>query len=275
MREVLEMMIVTAVFFLAPVLPAAAQTEEGVEVKTGPKIEPEAFADLMEMTGFLSKAEKFSFTADVQYDVLQGNGQKLEFGGAHKVVVVRPDKLYSEVESRDGTKRIFIFDGKAIYYADLTHNVYATVPRPGDINQAIDYFTEDLDMPLPIGQVVSSDVGEMLKKEVYAGGFVEQDTIDGILSEHLAFRTENLDFQTWIASEGDPIQTRLVIDYKNYPASPQYTADFKDWNFKPEVEDSLFVFKPADGMQKIEFAPVLRSAIKIEEKEEGKTNDAQ
>jgi hypothetical protein len=275
MREVLAMMIFAAVFSLAPVLPAAAQTEEGVEVKTGPKIEPEAFADLMEMTGFLSKAEKFSFTADVQYDVLQGNGQKLEFGGAHKVVVVRPDKLYSEVESRDGTKRIFIFDGKAIYYADLTHKVYATVPRPGDINQAIDYFTEDLDMPLPIGQVVSSDVGEMLKKEVYAGGFVEQDTINGILSEHLAFRTENLDFQTWIASEGDPIQTRLVIDYKNYPASPQYTADFKDWNFKPEVEDSLFVFKPADGMQKIEFAPVLRSAIKIEEKEEGKTNDAQ
>lgn len=275
MRQVLTMMIVAAVFSVAPVLPAAAQTEEGVEVKTGPKIEPEAFADLMEMTGFLSKAEKFSFTADVQYDVLQGNGQKLEFGGAHKVVVVRPDKLYSEVESRDGTKRIFIFDGKAIYYADLTHNVYATVPRPGDINQAIDYFTEDLDMPLPIGQVVSSDVGEMLKKEVYAGGFVGQDTINGILSEHLAFRTENLDFQTWIASEGDPIQTRLVIDYKNYPASPQYTADFKNWNFNPEVEDSLFVFKPADGMQKIEFAPVLRSAIKIEEKEEGKKNDAQ
>ena len=275
MRQVLPMLIFAAVFFLAPVLPAPAQTEEGVEVKTGPKIEPEAFADLMEMTGFLSKAEKFSFSADVQYDVLQGNGQKLEFGGAHKVVVVRPDKLYSEVESRDGTKRIFIFDGKAIYYADLDQNVYATVPRPGDINQAIDYFTEDLDMPLPIGQVVSSDVGEMLKKEVYAGGFVEQDTINGILSEHLAFRTENLDFQTWIASEGDPIQTRLVIDYKNYPASPQYTADFKDWNFKPEVEDSLFVFKPADGMQKIEFAPVLRSAIKIEEKEEGKKNDAQ
>ncbi len=229
----------------------------------------------METTDFLSKAEKFSFSADVQYDVLQGNGQKLEFGGAHKVVVVRPDKLYSEVESRDGTKRIFIFDGKAIYYADLTHNVYATVPRPGDINQAIDYFTEDLDMPLPIGQVVSSDVGEMLKNEVYAGGFVEQDTIGGVLSEHLAFRTENLDFQTWIASEGDPIQTRLVIDYKNYPASPQYRANFTDWNFKPEVEDSLFVFKPADGMQKIEFAPVLRSAIKTEEKEEGKKNDAQ
>lgn len=275
MRKVLAVWVLAAVSLLAAGLPAGAQTEEGVEAKTGPKIEPEAFADLVEMTGFLSKAERFSFTADVEYDVLQGNGQKLEFGGAHKVVVVRPDKLYSEVVSRDGTRKIFVFDGKDIYYADLAENVYATVPRPGDINQAVDYFTEDLDMPLPIGQVVSSDVGEMLKKEVYAGGFVEQDTVHGVLSEHLAFRTQNLDFQTWIASEGDPLQTRLVVDYKTFPSSPQYRADFKEWNFKPEVEDSLFVFKPADGMRKIEFAPVLRKSIKTEEKEGGKKNDAQ
>ena len=130
-------------------------------------------------------------------------------------------------------------------------------------------------MPLPIGQLVSSDAADFVKKEIYAGGFVEQSTIGGILSEHLAFRTQNLDFQVWVASEDDPLQTRLVIDYKDYPASPQYRADFRDWNFKPEVNDSLFVFKPADGMQKIEFAPLLRSAIKTEEKEEGKKNDVQ
>lgn len=275
MRKIAAVWVLVAVSFLAPVVPATAQTEEGVEVKTGPKIDPESLADLMESLEFLSKAEKFTFTADVEYDALQGNGQKLEFGGAHKVTVVRPNKLYSEVVSRDGSKKVFIFDGKDIYYVDLTQNVYASVPRPGDINQAVDYFTEDLDMPLPIGQLVSSDAAEFVKKEIYAGGFVEQASIGGVLSEHLAFRTQNLDFQVWVASEGDPLQTRLVIDYKTFPASPQYRADFQDWNFKPEVNDSLFVFKPADGMRKIEFAPILRSAIKTEEKEEGKKNDAQ
>jgi hypothetical protein len=275
MKHILAVIVLAAVSFLAPVLPASAQTDEGVEVKTGPKIDPESLADLLESLEFLSKSQKFTFTADVQYDALQGNGQKLEFGGAHKVTVVRPNKLYSEVVSRDGSKKVFLFDGKDIYYVDLDQNVYASVPRPGDINQAVDYFTEDLDMPLPIGQLVSSDAADFVKKEIYAGGFVEQSTIGGILSEHLAFRTQNLDFQVWVASEDDPLQTRLVIDYKDYPASPQYRADFRDWNFKPEVNDSLFVFKPADGMQKIEFAPLLRSAIKTEEKEEGKKNDVQ
>lgn len=38
-------------------------------------------------------------------------------------------------------------------------------------------------------------------------------------------------------------------------------------NFAPQAEDSPFVFKPGDGMQKIAFAPMLRTEIKTEEKE--------
>jgi hypothetical protein len=60
---------------------------------------------------------------------------------------------------------------------------------------------------------------------------------------------------------------RLVIDYKNSPGSPQFSADFTDWNFSPAPADSLFAFKPGDGMQKIAFAPMLRTEIKTEEKE--------
>ena len=180
---------------------------------------------------------------------------------------MRPDKVHVDIVGRDGTKKAFVFDGKDIYYSDLEHNVYASVPRPGDINQAVEYFTEDLQMPLPLGQLISSDLSEVLKKEVYAGGFVDESSIGGVPCDHLAFRTKNLDVQVWIASSGDPLQMRLVIDYKNAPGEPQFRAMLKDWNFKPGISDSLFVFKPGEGMQKITFAPVLRAEIKTEEKE--------
>jgi hypothetical protein len=266
-RRVLQIFICSFIFFILTVLPGVPQTEQGVEVKDAPRIDPESMSDLMESLEFLSKAGKFSFTAETEYDALQGNGQKIEFGSVHKITVVRPDKVYSDVVERDGTKKVFIFDGKDIYFSDLERNVYASVPRPGDINQAIDYFTEDLQMPLPLGQLISSDVSEWVKKEIYAGGFVDQATINGVLCDHLAFRTENIDFQVWIAAEGDPLQMRLVIDYKNAPGEPQFRAMFTDWDFKPEVSDSLFVFAPAKDMQKIAFAPVLRAEIKTEEKE--------
>lgn len=266
-RQSLKMYICSSFLFLLLALPAASQTEQGVEVKDAPRIDPESMSDLIESLEFLSKAGSFSFTAEQEYDALQGNGQKIEFGGVHKLTVVRPDKVRSDIVSRDGSKKLFIFDGKAIYYSDIDDNVYASAPKPGDINHAIDYFTEALQMPLPLGQLISSDVSEMVKKEIYAGGFVEQATINGVLCDHLAFRTENIDLQVWIASEGDPLIMRFVIDYKNAPGEPQFRAMFRDWNFKPAVSDSLFVFKPAEKMQKIAFAPVLRTEIKSEEKE--------
>lgn len=265
--SIIRIFICLMIFSIIPALTAVPQTDPGVEVKDAPRIDPESMSDLMESLEFISKAARFSFTAEAEYDALQGNGQKIEFGSVHKVTVVRPDKVYSEVEERDGTKKVFIFDGKDIYFSDLERNVYASVHRPGDINQAVDYFTEDLQMPLPLGQLISSDVSEWVKKEIYAGGFIEQSTINGVLCEHLAFRTQNIDFQVWITSEGDPLLMRLVIDYKNSPGEPQFRADFTDWNFSPVVGESLFVFKPGDGMQKIAFAPVLRTEVKTEEKE--------
>jgi hypothetical protein len=260
------MLLGSLIVFVVFVFPVYSQTEEGIEVKDAPKIDPESMSDLVESLEFLSKAGSFSFTAEVEYDAIQGNGERIEFGGVRKITVVRPDKLRVDIVERDGTKKVFIFDGKEIYYSDLEQNVYASVPRPGNINQAVNYFTQTLQMPLPLGQLISSGVSGMVKKEIYAGGFIEQSTINGVLCDHLAFRTKNIDFQVWIASEGDPLLMRLVIDYRSAPGEPQFRAMLKDWNFKPEVSDSLMVFKPGENMQKIAFAPVLRAKIKTEEK---------
>ena len=265
-KTVLGMLLGSLIVFVVFVFPVYSQTEEGIEVKDAPKIDPESMSDLVESLEFLSKAGSFSFTAEVEYDALQGNGERIEFGGVRKITVVRPDKLRVDIVERDGTKKVFIFDGKEIYYSDLEQNVYASVPRPGNINQAVNYFTQTLQMPLPLGQLISSGVSGMVKKEIYAGGFIEQSTINGVLCDHLAFRTKNIDFQVWIASEGDPLLMRLVIDYRSAPGEPQFRAMLKDWNFKPEVSDSLMVFKPGENMQKIAFAPVLRAKIKTEEK---------
>jgi hypothetical protein len=270
MRQAFKMCICSTIFFLLFVLPGAPQTKQGVEVKDAPRIDPDSMAELVESLEFLSNARSFSFTAETEYDALQGNGQKIEFGGVRKITVVRPDKVRSDIVERDGTKKTFIFDGKEIYYSDLGQNVYASVPRPGDINQAMDYFSESLKMPFPLGQLISSDQSEVVKKEIYAGGFVDESTINGILCDHLAFRTENVDLQIWIASKGDPLVMRLLIDFKNAPGEPQFRAMLKDWNFKPKISNSLFVFKPTDSMQKITFAPLLRAELKTEEKKGGK-----
>ena len=114
--------------------------------------EEKAMATLMKAAEFLAKAQRFSVTADIGYDVDQDWGQKLEFGATRKITVQRPDRMAVDITDRDGTRRGFRFDGKQLAFFGLNEKVYATAQKSGDIDAAFAYFTRDLQMPLPHGR---------------------------------------------------------------------------------------------------------------------------
>jgi hypothetical protein len=60
----------------------------------------------------------------------------------------------------------------------------------------------------------------------------------------------------WIEAGGRPLLRKVVLTHKQLPGSPQWTAYLSDWNFAPQLSDSLFVFTPPQGAQKIKFIPV-------------------
>ena len=71
---------------------------------------------------------------------------------------------------------------------------------------------------------------------------------------HVAVRGVRTDWQVWVTGGERPLLRRLVITYRRSEGQPQFRAQFRDWNFSPEVPDALFVFRPADGAVKIPFA---------------------
>ncbi|MBW2445697.1 MAG: DUF2092 domain-containing protein, partial [Deltaproteobacteria bacterium] len=44
---------------------------------------------------------------------------------------------------------------------------------------------------------------------------------------------------------------------------PQFRADITAWSFEPEAEDSLFVYEPPDGAERIP----MRAALEIKREE--------
>jgi hypothetical protein len=62
-----------------------------------------------------------------------------------------------DIVDRDGTKRGFRFDGKQIAFFGLDEKVYATAEKPGDLDAAFAYFTQDLKMPLPMGELFTNN----------------------------------------------------------------------------------------------------------------------
>ena len=232
------------------VVPVQAQTAD-----EDPDIDPNARAINNKMADFLSKTPRFSVTVDIGYDAVQEDGQKIEFGSVRDITIVRPNKARFDITERDGDKNGFVFNGNQISVLSSEQKVYATAQKPGTIDEAFDYFTEHLDMTLPPSQLFHNNLSAELAQLVTSLRYVDQQTIAGVLCDHLAGTTEDVDFQIWIARVDKPLPQRYIITYKHDEGEPQFRGQFSNWNLSPKVSDSLFAFTPPKGMEKIPFAP--------------------
>jgi hypothetical protein len=92
-----------------------------------------------------------------------------------------------------------------------------------------------------------------LDRRVRSVETVEKSTILDVPCMHLAARAEDVDFQIWIPSNGEPLPRRIVITYKNQEGQPQFWANFTDWNLSSKPSDYLFTFTPPEGARRIPF----------------------
>ena len=90
----------------------------------------EVLAELELAADFLAAQQNLYFEAALGYDVLQANGQKLEFGGSRKITMRRPDRARVHAESREGTEVTLFFDGKSISIDLADENAYVSVESP-------------------------------------------------------------------------------------------------------------------------------------------------
>jgi hypothetical protein len=250
----------TAALLLAASLAYAQQPAPGKKAPAAAAVtesQAQASAVLMRMADFLGGAQRFSVSVRAGYDAVQKSGQKVEFGEIRKVTLSRPDRMRMEGERSDGAKTLTVFNGKEIVLIDETTNVYATAPQPGGLDDTIFHFVKDLGMRLPLAVLLVSQLPTELKNRVRSVDYVEKTNIHGSTSHHLAARTDEVDFQIWVADGDTPLPQRVVITYKKAKGEPQFWAQFSDWNLTPAISDSTFLAKPPDGAQKVAFAAQL------------------
>jgi hypothetical protein len=242
----LALPVVGLMLMVAPVLVAQDATPSASEQR--------AMSILKNMSEYLAKAERFSVTIRDGYDAVQASGQKIEYGEVRKVTISRPDHLRFEIERSDGEKGLVIFDGKEITVYTAKKNVYATVSRPGTLDQAIKYAVDDLKVRVPLALMLVSTLPSELDKLVVSADYVETTTITDVPCDHVAARTSTgVDFQVWVAQGSEPLPRRVVITYKDETGQPQFWADLSNWNLGPEVSDALFTFTPPNGADRIQF----------------------
>lgn len=213
--------------------------------------EKTAAARIGAMANLLATAQRLGVAIDCTYDVMQDSGEKIEFGERRELTLRRPDRVRMDVTRRDGSRRGLRFDGTQLTAFDLDEKVYATVPKPGTVDAALAYYTQDLKMRLPLRELFAADFPKKLNDVLGSARLVGKETIGGMATDHVAFRGDTADVQIWIARDGDPLPQRIVITYRLAEGQPQFEADFHGWTFNPDVPDSAFTFVPAAGAEKI------------------------
>ena len=218
-------------------------------------IDPEAVEAVRAAAEFLAKAPRIAFRLDTEWDAVQRDGHKIEFGATRRVLVRRPASLRFDGERRDGNRGGLLFDGKTITVWDEDENVYATAPKTADLDAMIDYLVDELDYPLPLRYLVRTDLPERLTTALRSAQFVGDAKLGDTVCDQIALRNDTVDFQLWIEQGRLPVFRRIVINYRLDDGWPQFRAEFSDWNFEPDVGDAKFKFVPPEGAEKISFAP--------------------
>ena len=222
-----------------------------------------AAARIEAMANFLAKSPRLAVAADCAYEVVQESGEKIEFGERRELTLRRPDRGRVDVTRRDGSRRGLVFDGKQLAVFDLDEKVYSVAEKPGTVDAALAYDTQDLKMRVPLRELFAAELPERLKADLASARLVNRETVNGVATDHVVFRGETADVQLWIARDGDPLPQRLVITYRLAAGQPQFEADFHGWNLAPEVPDSLFHFEAPAGAEKI---PMLKPGGDLAEK---------
>jgi len=217
-------------------------------------IDPQAKAVLDRMASALEKATAIAVTADLAWDTVQSDGQKLEFGETRRIALRRPDRLRIEIDRRSGGKRGTIYDGKQIAAFDYDEKAYAAVPKTGTVDEVVDYAQDDLGMRVPLAELLSADLAQTLKAQIREASLVDVAQVGGDACDHVAFRTDDVDVQVWVTQGDAPRARRIVITYRNELGQPQFRADLHDWDLAASLPDALFSIAPPPGSERIPFA---------------------
>lgn len=248
--------IAAAVLYATLSAPAAwAQSEEGAEQEAsdttddlGGILTPEARAVLDRMTATFQGMKKYAVTASITRDEVLSYGYKLQNTESARMWIDGPTRLRMEVEG-DIKNRSYYYDGAKLtmYVPDL--NVYAVSPAPGTIGDLVELLLDaGIEMPL-MDMLYQGNAGN-LADSVKIGLVVGESEIDGVRTDHLAFRQADVDWQLWVQKGANALPRKLLITTRYEVGDPQYQAVLR-WDLNPKANAKSFAFVAPAGAVEI------------------------
>jgi hypothetical protein len=192
-----------------------------------------------------------SFDLDSSLEIVTTDGQKLALTSSGSLTMVRPDKVRM-VRHGGFADAEFFFNGKTLALLRKDQNQYAKVDMPGTIDQMAAQLRDKYDRPLPAADLLSGNVFETMMDGVTDVKDLGSGVIRGVECDHIAFRTDEVDWQIWIARGDRPYPVRVIFTSKKVAGSPQYQLDVSNFKTGNQVATASFDLVPPPGAKQVQ-----------------------
>jgi hypothetical protein len=200
------------------------------------------------MSDYMVGQQAISFSYDADLEIVTTDLQKVDFVSSGTLTLNRPDKL--RVTRTGGFADVeMVYDGKSLGLLGKNLNVFAKAPNTGTIDSLIDTLRFDYGLEAPAADLISSNPFDIMMSNVDNVKDLGSGVIDGKECDHLAFRTEDTDWQIWIAQGDEPRPVRFMITSKMMAQAPSYTIDIRDWKTGKAVAADTFELKTGDAKE--------------------------
>jgi hypothetical protein len=206
------------------------------------------------MSDYLASQKVISATIHTDIEVITPELQKIQFTSSGRILLSRPDKL--RASRRGGYADVDLtYDGKTLTVLAKHANAFVQVDSVGSVDQLIERLRNEFSMDAPGAALLISRPYDELMNDVLESSYIGHGVIDGVDTEHLAFRAQDVDWQIWVEIGARPIPRKLVITSKALAGAPQYTLRISDWSADGAAADA-FVFKAPAGAKKVEVGAI-------------------
>jgi len=219
--------------------------------RTVDSLAPETDKILRAMSAYLGGLQALSVYADIDIEIVDLEGQKLQLSSYATLALERPARL---VIHRRGAfaDTALLYNGRVLTLYGKNLNIYKQIEKPGTIDDALGALQMEIGIDAPGADLFFSDPYAVLAPGVVSDTYLGTAYVNGIECHHLAFRNARTDWQLWVQAGPSPLPMKYVITTKWMTGAPQYSVRFRSWDTAPNFKAGQFEFSAPAGAKQIE-----------------------
>lgn len=221
--------------------------------ETADRHDARALEVLQAMAQYKTSLNTAVFTGTILADARLDAGLIVSNASELKVTVKRPASLHFWKFDGVDTRELYFHDGLLTVF-NTGYGFYAQAEIPNEIDAALEFAFEELEVEAPLMELVKSDpLSDLVEDTDVVVYLTDKARIAGVDCHHIVIRTDESDVQLWVEEGDRPLPRRISITIKWEGGAPRFVAELT-WETDPDIGDDAFRFNPPEGARQIEFA---------------------